>query len=64
MEEKRYLKVNDIEAYRISFHLSNFILGGSVLEMEYFCAENDRCSICKCSRFYFGEYCRKIRKAF
>jgi four helix bundle protein len=25
MEEKKYLKLNDIEAYRISFHLSNFV---------------------------------------
>ena len=25
MEEKRYLKLNDIEAYRISFALSNYI---------------------------------------
>ncbi len=24
-EEKKYLKLNDIEAYRVSFHLSNFV---------------------------------------
>ena len=25
MDEKKYLKLNDIEAYRISFKLSNYI---------------------------------------
>ena len=25
MEQKRYLKLNDIEAYKIAFHLSNFV---------------------------------------
>lgn len=25
MEEKKYLKLNDIEAYRIAFHLSNYV---------------------------------------
>jgi hypothetical protein len=25
MEDKRYLKLNDIECYKISFHLSNYV---------------------------------------
>ena len=25
MEEKKYLKLNDVECYRISFHLSNYV---------------------------------------
>ena len=25
MEEKKYLKLNDIEAYRVAFHLSNYV---------------------------------------
>lgn len=25
MEPKRYLKLNDIEAYKIAFHLSNYV---------------------------------------
>lgn len=25
MEEKKYLKLNDIEAYRLAFHLSNYV---------------------------------------
>ena len=25
MEEKTYLKLNDIDAYKISFHLSNYV---------------------------------------
>jgi len=25
MEQKRFLKLNDIEAYKIAFHLSNYV---------------------------------------
>jgi hypothetical protein len=25
MEEKRYLKLNDVEAYKLVFHLSNYV---------------------------------------
>ena len=25
MEEKKYLKLNDIECYKVSFHLSNYV---------------------------------------
>lgn len=25
MEEKKYLKLNDVEAYKIAFHLSNYV---------------------------------------
>ncbi len=33
--EKKYLKLNDIEAYKISFHLSNYIWD-VVLKWDYF----------------------------
>lgn len=33
--EKRYLKLNDLDAYRISFHLSNYVWS-VVIEWDYF----------------------------
>ena len=35
MENRKYLKLNDIEAYKISFHLSNYVWE-LVLKWEYF----------------------------
>lgn len=35
MENRKYLKLNDIEAYKISFHLSNYVWD-LVLKWEYF----------------------------
>lgn len=34
-DEKRFLKLNDIEAYKISFHLSNYVWD-IVLKWDYF----------------------------
>jgi len=34
-DEKRYLKLNDIEAYRIAFHLSNYVWN-VVIKWEWF----------------------------
>jgi hypothetical protein len=34
-EHKRYLKLNDIEAYKVSFHLSNYVWN-VVLKWDYF----------------------------
>lgn len=35
MENKKYLRLNDIAAYRIAFHLSNYVWG-VVIEWDYF----------------------------
>jgi len=35
MEEKKYLKLNDISAYKISFHLSNYVWN-IVIKWDYF----------------------------
>ena len=35
MEEKKYLKLNDIDAYRVAFHLSNCVWT-EVIEWDYF----------------------------
>jgi len=35
MQEKNYLKLNDISAYKISFHLSNYVWN-TVVEWDYF----------------------------
>ncbi len=35
MEDKKYLKLNDIDAYKISFHLSNYVWD-TVLKWDYF----------------------------
>ena len=41
MDSKKYLKLNDIEAYRIAFHLSNFTWE-IVLKWEQFAKQNLR----------------------
>jgi four helix bundle protein len=38
MEEKRFLKLSDIGAYKISFALSNYVWG-LVVNWDYFCKE-------------------------
>jgi len=35
MQEKSYLKLNDISSYKISFHLSNYVWG-IVIKWDYF----------------------------
>lgn len=35
MQEKNYLRLNDISAYKISFHLSNYVWG-IVINWDYF----------------------------
>jgi hypothetical protein len=32
MEQKKFLKLNDIEAYKISFHLSNYVWDSNKME--------------------------------
>ncbi len=34
-EEKKYIKLNDVEAYRIAFHLSNYVWD-TVIKWEWF----------------------------
>ena len=40
-DEKKFLKLNDVEAYKISFHLSNYV-GDIVLKRDYFAKKKIR----------------------
>ena len=70
MENRKYLKLNDIEAYKISFHLSNYVWG-LVLKWEYFAkktigaqyvdaADSISANIAEC----FGRYHKKDKVKF
>jgi len=36
MQEKSYLKLNDISSYKIAFHLSNYVWDDIVINWDYF----------------------------
>lgn len=70
MEEKKFLKLNDIEAYKISFHLSNHVwnivinwnhLAQNTLGQQFICAAD---SISANIAEGFGRYGKKDKIKF
>ncbi len=70
MDEKKYLKLNDIESYKIAFNLSNYIWD-IVLKWEYFAKKtigaqfvNSANSISANIAEGFGRYSKRIKLDF